>query len=296
VTEKRRLNLFTRLKREGVTADGSSCFISEWEVVRYIDKGNFGVVYEIEKVNRRLGEQHSALKIIELDEKSIEKYKDEIAALSAIRNHPHGVSIEDFSELLLDEGDFIRRYVLIRMELLRPMPRTGMPEDDVIRMALDVSDVLTDCHSQQRKILHCDIKPQNILLTGKGQFKLSDFGEAKFLDRTRGESGMRGTPLYMSPEMWHLKGYDERSDLYSLGVTMYAMLNGGCVPFYSHEMGEDGKSEAIRRRLSGEKFPRIKGVRPELLRIINKLCEIDPNKRYQRASQLNRDLKALVKK
>lgn len=296
MSEKRKLNLFNRLKRDGITVDGSQCFISEWDVVRYIDRGMFGVVYEIVKNNKKLGEQHSALKIIELDEKSIEKYRDEIAALSSVRNHPHGVSIEDFSELHLDEGDFVRRYVLIRMELLNPMPKTGMSEADVIDMALAVSEVLADCHSQKRKILHCDIKPQNILLTDNGQYKLSDFGEAKFLDRTRGESGMRGTPLYMSPEMWHLKGYDERSDLYSLGVTMYAMLNGGCVPFYSPEMGEEGKSEAIRRRLAGEKFPRIKGVRPELLRMINKLCETDPNKRYQRAILLNRDLKSFVQK
>lgn len=296
MSEKRRINLFNRLKSDGITVDGSQCFISEWDVVRYIDRGMFGVVYEIVKNNKKLGEQHSALKIIELDEKSIEKYRDEIAALNSVRNHPHGVSIEDFSELHLDEGDFVRRYVLIRMELLNPMPKAGMSEADVIDMALAVSEVLADCHSQKRKILHCDIKPQNILLTDNGQYKLSDFGEAKFLDRTRGESGMRGTPLYMSPEMWHLKGYDERSDLYSLGVTMYAMLNGGCVPFYSPEMGEEGKSEAIRRRLAGEKFPRIKGVRPELLRIINKMCEIDPNKRYQRAILLNRDLKAFVQK
>lgn len=290
------MNLFQRLKNSGRTADGSTSFINEWEAVRYLGRGNFGVVYEIEKINKTLGEQHSALKIIELDEKSIEKYKDEIAALNSIRNHPHGVSIEDFSELHLDEGDFVRRYVLIRMELLRPMPEDGMSEEEVIQMALDVSDVLADCHGQQRKILHCDIKPVNILMTEDRRYKLSDFGEARFLEKSHGSSGMRGTPLYMSPEMASFKGYDERSDLYSLGVTMYAMLNGGCVPFYSREMGESGERNAIYRRLAGEKFPRIKGARTELLRIIGKLCEIDPNKRYQRASQLNRDLKALVKK
>lgn len=290
------MHLFHLLKRNGKTADGSTSFINEWDAVRYLGRGNFGVVYEIEKINKSLGEQHSALKIIELDEKSIEKYKDEIAALNSIRNHPHGVSIEDFSELHLDEGDFVRRYVLIRMELLKPMPADGMSEEEVIQMALDVSDVLSDCHSQQRKILHCDIKPVNILMTENGRYKLSDFGEARFLEKSHGSSGMRGTPLYMSPEMISFKGYDERSDLYSLGVTMYAMLNGGCVPFYSREMGESGERNAIYSRFAGEKFPKIKGVRPELLRIIRKLCEVDPNKRYQRASQLNRDLKALVRK
>ena len=290
---KPKINLFHRLKTEGMTVDGSQCFISEWELVRFIDNGQFGIVYEIVKNNQALGEQRSALKIIELDEKSIKKYKDEIAALTFARNHPHAVSIEDFSELHLDEGDFIRRYILIRMELLCPMPEDGLPEDEVIKMSLNVSNVLTDCHSQRPKILHCDIKPKNILLTENGTYKLSDFGEAKFLDRSRGESGRHGTPFYMAPEMLRMEGYDERSDLYSLGITMYAMLGGGKVPFYTTE---DEEADAIRRRMSGEKFPKLKGVRPELLKIIYKLCEMDPDKRYQRASQLNRDLRALVKK
>ncbi len=287
------LSIFTRLKRNGRTADGSPSFISEWESVRYLGRGNFGVVYEIVKSSGKLGEQRSALKIIELDEKSISKYKDELTALSSIRNHPHGVSIEDFSELLIDEGDFVRRYLVIRMELLDKLPKDGMPEDDVIKMALNVSDVLKDCHSRQPKILHCDIKPENILITDSGDYKLSDFGEAKFLDKSHGSTGMRGTPNYMSPEMWLMKGYDERSDLYSLGVTMYAMLNDGRIPFCDEKTTE---SEAISRRLNGEPFPKLKGVRGDLMKIIRKLCEFDPNKRYQRASQLNRDLQALVKR
>ena len=285
------MSLFERLKRNGRTADGTVSFLNEWNAVRYIGRGTFGAVYEIVKSHPMLGEQHSALKIIEMGDESAKRLKDEITALNSIRNHPHAVSIEDFSELMLDEGDFIRRYIVIRMELLRAMPKTGMSEDEVIKMGIDVSSVLADCHSRTPKILHCDIKPSNILLTENGTYKLSDFGEAKFLDKSRGRSGMRGTPFYMAPEMMLMTGYDERSDLYSLGVTMYTMLNGGKVPFYTTE---DNESEAMRRRTSGEKFPNLKGVRPELLRIINKLCAPDPNKRYQNADRLNHDLRALV--
>ncbi len=286
------LSIFSRLKNSGRTPDGSPSFISEWEASRYLGRGNFGVVYEIVKTNRTLGEQRSALKIIELDEKSIKKYKDELAALESVKNNPHGVSIEDYSELLLDEGDFVRRYLLIRMELLDKLPKDGMSEDDVIQMALDVSDVLSDCHSRQPRILHCDIKPENILMTRDGKYKLSDFGEARFLEESQGSSGMRGTLFYMSPEMHSCSGYDARSDLYSLGITMYTLLNGA-VPFLDENTSPN---EAIHKRLKGEKFPKIKGVRGDLQKMIFKLCDIDPNKRYQRASQLNRDLHALVKR
>lgn len=186
-----------------MTPDGSPSFISEWKAIRRLGNGQFGSVYEIQKNSGSIGTQHSALKIIEIDRKHIKKFKDEITALQAIRNSPHSVTIEDFSEITVQEDGYDTSYLVIRMELLKPLHSEGMSEDEVIQLALDIGDILSKCHQARPKILHRDIKPANILMTENSVYKLSDFGEAKFLDKSKGntDSAEHGTPFYMAPEI-----------------------------------------------------------------------------------------------
>ena len=270
----------------------SDTFLREWNGDKFIDRGSFGAVYRISKEGS-LGSQQSALKIIELSPDTINKYKSEIMALQSIRSEKHAVRIEDFSEVHIGSGKLERAFLIVRMELLKPLPKDGMSEDEVIRMGIELCEVLSKCHMSTPRILHCDIKPDNILISQNGDYKLSDFGEARVLDKSqsKGSSGGRGTPYYISPEMHNYQGYDQKSDLYSLGVTMYTMLNGGQVPFY-----ELGEREAIAKRLRGERFPTIPNVSAELQRIVRNLCQIDPTKRYQSARTLSADLLALRKR
>ncbi len=277
----REFALYNRIK------NSSDTFLREWDAVEFLGKGTFGTVYRIVK-NTGGVEWNSALKIIELDDALADKYKSELVALSKMANQSHVVRIEDSSEVTMDD-DFERRFLLIRMELLNPLPKHGLSEAEVIKLGMQLSEALARCHSLKPQILHCDIKPDNILVSPDGDYKLSDFGEVRLMERSHAsQSGGHGTPFFMSPEMHDYIGYDARSDLYSLGVTMYAMLNGGKVPFY--DGNTSSANAAIRRRLNGEDFPAIEGVSSRLMEVIRKLCAKSTADRYQSAQELNEAL------
>lgn len=278
---------------ERVKAAAQNTFLREWNVEAYLGSGSFGRVYKIVK-RTGVGESHSALKIIEPDEQTIERYRNEIAALASVAGLHNTVKVEDFSEVTIDDGDFKRSLLIVRMELLDSLPIYGLSEAEVIRLGIQLCDTLAECHGMRPRILHCDIKPDNILVDSSGNYRLSDFGEARVLSKTHSSgSGNRGTPIYMSPEMHNYRGYDGRTDLYSLGISMYTLLHGGLPPFCDEF--SDNIHEALRRRMSGERIPPIPGVSKRLMQIVSKLCAYSPEDRYQTARAAAEDLKELYR-
>jgi serine/threonine-protein kinase len=145
-------------------------------------------------------------------------------------------------------------------------------------------------------IVHRDIKPENILLTRKGEAKVTDFGLSRCfgvdqqpLQLTQSGVSM-GTPLYMSPEQVQGKDVDPRSDIYSLGVTAYHMLTGQ-PPF----TGQNGFEVAIQHVQNqpvplGERRPDLP---VELCQVVGRMMAKDPAERYQTAKELLRDLTRL---
>ncbi|MCA9070586.1 MAG: serine/threonine protein kinase, partial [Planctomycetaceae bacterium] len=141
-------------------------------------------------------------------------------------------------------------------------------------------------------------KPENILINHKGVVKVADFGLAQLTRQSPDKSALEltqvgttmGTPLYMSPEQVHGAKLDQRSDLYSLGVTSFHMLAGE-PPF----QGESAMSVAIQHL--NEKPPRLKDRRPDLppalCQIVHKLMAKDMEKRYQSASEVLKDIKQI---
>lgn len=278
---------------ERIKSAAQDTFLREWNVDKYLGSGSFGSVYSIVK-HTSVGTSYSALKIVELDEESIKKYRNEISALSSVTNLSYTVKVEDYSEVIIDDVDYSRVFLIIRMELLEPLPADGLSEKETVKMGIQLCDTLARCHNMQPRILHCDIKPDNILIGRDGNYRLSDFGEARILNLSRASgSGNRGTPFFMSPEMHGYRGYDSRTDLYSLGISMYALLNGGNAPFYYGDMS--GANEALRRRLNGERIPPIPGVSRELMKVIEKLCAYYPEDRYQTAAEAGGALKSLYR-
>ncbi len=270
-----------------VKASGES-FLRDWEAVEFLGKGSFGAVYRAVK---KAGESElqSAVKISEVDSAIEEKYRAEITALARMANQSHVVRIEDVAEIMVHDHGFDRKFFAIRMELLESLPPQGLTESEVIKLGIQLSEVLDYCHSLMPQILHCDIKPDNILVSSEGIYKLSDFSEVRMMERSHvSKSGGHGTPFFMSPEMSNSTGYDARSDLYSLGVTMYALLNNGYPPFYDGV--EINAMNAVNRRLSGERLPVIKGVSSGMMAIVRKLCAMQPDDRYQSARELHKAL------
>lgn len=279
------MELIRELCVSGTDEDDMPCFLSKWRPVELLGHGTYGGVYLIERGGKRC-----AVKIMRFGRKLIEHYKNEIEALTRIKNEKNAVDIYEYETVTVKQGSYSGKYLVIRMEYLNKLPEK-MTEDEVIELALQICSVLEVCHNGEPIIYHRDIKPSNILVTDSGTYKLTDFGEAKIAEQTRNMSGFRGTPLYMSTEMHDFKGYDGRSDLYSLGVTMYALLSGSA-PFMREENGD--MTAAIRRRFSGEILPNIHGVSRRMMQIIRRLCMVDPADRYRTAADLAQVLRSLA--
>lgn len=200
-----------------------------YRIVEHLKKGGMANIYRAEDLKEQ--GRHIAIKEMlespdneEMQVKFTEWFEREMHILSNLRHH----GIPDFKDHFTVSG----RYYLV-MELIpgknledyqREDAPQGFPEATVWQWALEISDILDYLHSQTPPVIHRDIKPSNIISRKDGKLMLVDFGIAKFLS-TATTATRIGTLGYIAPE--HYKGQPEpRSDLYSLGVTLYQMLTG----------------------------------------------------------------------
>ena len=194
---------------------------SGWECVRQLGAGSFGKVYEIQKSEH--GKVYkSALKVISipqndadienaysegLDRNGVTEYfksfvndfTNEIALMSDLKGYTNIVSYED--HMVIPHEDKIGWDILIKMELLTPLleweKEHSLQENDIIRLGIDMCRALELCH--KNKIIHRDIKPQNIFVNKNGDFKLGDFGIARVVEKTSSVMSQKGTYTYMAP-------------------------------------------------------------------------------------------------
>ena len=155
-----------------------------------------------------------------------------------------------------------------------------------VAIARDVARALDHAHGQG--VVHRDIKPSNILLSKTGQVKVIDFGLAVQIAHPKSESMyVEGTPKYLSPEQARGRAVDGRSDLYSLGVTLYEMLTGVC-PF------QGGTESSVIQKHLDERRPSIpvrkNGSLAPLAEILSKLLAVDPEARTGSARALADEL------
>ena len=269
--------------------------VDGYRILGVLGRGGMGIVYKAE--NQSLGRM-VALKVIAPDlaqnEEFLKRFRREARALAQLY-HPHIVLI--FALRQADLGLYIAmEYVegqTLADHLQTHSPIAWPQALPLIKQLLSALD-----YAHERGIIHRDLKPRNIMLTEQGEVKVMDFGLAKMLGQGSGETtvtGARGGTLcYMSPEQARgLKNVDHRSDLFSLGLTLYEVL-AGRLPFR-----KDDSDFIILKAIVEKRFPSPdtfnRTLPRPLSKIIMKALEKNPAKRYQSAGEMLAAIEAFEK-
>lgn len=204
------------------------------------------------------------------------------ARLAAALDHPNIVPLYDFGD---ENALFLVMPYLSGGSLQDLLPRTPLPPGDVVTYGSQIADALDYAH--QRKVVHRDVKPANMLLHADRRLMLSDFGLAKIVGQTNTPNAPRnrpdaGTPEYMAPEQV-VGSSDARSDIYGLGVVLYLLLTGR-LPFTG-----SSSNEVMQRHVREEPVaPRIynPNIPPAMESVVLRAMAKSPDDRYQRAGEL----------
>ncbi|HSL42059.1 MAG TPA: protein kinase [Anaerolineales bacterium] len=262
-----------------------------YKIDALLGQGGMSAVYKATDPNLK---RVVAIKLIHShlssDSMFVLRFESEASAVASLR-HPNIVQVYDFNT---DNGvyymvlEFIPGETL--QERLKRLNDAGrkLPLEDTLKLTGNISDAMGYAH--QRGMVHRDIKPANIMLDVHGQAILMDFGIVKILggDSHTSTGAVVGTARYMSPETIRGEVADHRSDIYSLGVTLFEMLSGR-PPFVA-----DSAMTLMMMHLN-DPVPNIREFRadihPELIRILEKSLAKERADRYQSAAEMSADLR-----
>lgn len=269
-------------------------WLSSYVIEELLGSGGMGEVY---RAFDSRSEQKVALKVLHesfsKDRKYLKRFEAEAKAASSI-DHPNVVRIFEVGES--DGNYFIAMELVDGVTLLRRIQEGVIDSEEVLRIAVQVAEALARAHSAG--VFHRDIKPSNIMITSAGSIKLLDFGLAKIIHVSE-EAGSEddrstavrtlpnmlfGTVPYLSPEQALGKPVDGRSDLFSLGVTLYHAATG-TVPFIGRNV-----VEIIDQMLHVEPAPHSLLLNLKLRYVIQKCLRKNPEERYQSVQELLTDL------
>lgn len=263
--------------------------IGTYQVETILGQGGFGSVYKA--VDTMLC-RPVALKVLrnQLDTKHRQLFEREARAIASLR-HPNIVQIHQWGEYL-QHSFFVLEYLPLSVADLIKGHREGIDWMSALPLAIQCADALSYAHDQG--IIHRDIKPPNLLLeTESGPIKLADFGLSRYSDSidTTIAGTVSGSPPYMSPEQATAQPVDNRSDIFSLGVTLYEMLTGQR-PFEGSTAGE-----IIRNIVENNAVP-IRDRRADLpagiIHAVEKALAHKRTDRYQSAAEFAQDLNEVL--
>lgn len=271
-----------KLDRAGI----SKPMLGRYEIEKELGKGAMGVVYlgKDPKISRVVAIKTMALsqefEADELDEVKERFFRE--AETAGRLNHPNIVTMYDAGE----EHDL----AYIAMEFLKgkdlaayTKPGNLLPMPVVLDIMAKVADALDFAHSQN--VVHRDIKPHNIMYDSESKtVKVTDFGIARITDSSKTKTGMvLGTPSYMSPEQLAGMKIEGRSDLFSLGVSLYQLICG-TLPFQGDSMAQ------LMYRIANEQPVSITKIKPDVprcvVKVINKALEKEVDKRFQSGQEM----------
>ena len=265
-------------------------FVDMYRYERPVGKGGMAFVL----LARDPGGQPVALKVLKASRMrtGLARFRREFRALSRL-DHPNIIRVESWGDihghpyLAMEYVDGVDLHLAIRRMSRRPADvRWPWVEDVLIQLARALG------HLSRRGLVHRDLKPSNVLINRDGVCKLTDFGIVKDLDPDRDpvvSTTLVGTWAYASPEQIAGDPIDHRSDLYSLGVILYAMLTGRR-PFAAENMA--GYLELHSRKQPTPPSQLVPDVPPVLEQICLRLLEKSPRDRFQSASEILEELLA----
>ena len=265
-----------------------SYLINRYEIIMKIGSGGMADVYKAKDhvLNRLV-----AIKVLKqeysTDATFVKKFRVEAQSAAGL-SHPNIVNVYDVGE---DDGVYF-----IVMELVQGITlknyidmKGKLDIREALNISVQIASGLSAAH--ENRIIHRDIKPQNIIMSRDGKVKVTDFGIAKVADSTTVTTTAAGTVHYISPEQARSGYSDERSDIYSLGITMYEMVTGR-VPFE----GETNVAVALMHIQSEITPPRQlePSIPVSFEKIILKCTQKKPERRYASARELIADLRKVL--
>ena len=264
------------------------------QILEKIGEGGMGAVYRSYDEHLR---RDVAVKVLApdalSDESARKRFRKEALALSKL-NHPNIEIVYDFN--VQDGIDYLVMEYIPGHTLKGKLAGGPMPEREILRLGTQIADGLAGAH--ERGIVHCDLKPTNIMVAPDGIPKILDFGLAKqyrAMSREEETESMEpasggGTLPYMAPEQLLGEPPDARTDIYAFGNILYEMTTGQ-LPF------QGALSTALVNEIVNAPPPRPgrlrSGLSPRLEEIVLKCLEKDPENRYQSAKELVVDLRRL---
>ncbi len=267
-----------------MTLEKDTLLQNRYRIVDILGQGGMGSVYRA--IDENLGVAVALKENLFTTDEYARQFRLEAVILANLR-HPNLPRVSDHL-VLGDQGQYLVMDFIEGEDLRARMERLGMlADDDAVHIGASICDALTYLHTRKPPILHRDIKPGNVKITPDGHIFLVDFGLAKVYQNasqatTTGARAM--TPGYSPPEQYGTARTDPRTDIYSLGATLYAALSG-VIP-------EDGLARAMDNAQLTPLRKRNPKVSRRISSAIEKAMSVDPSDRFQFAEDFKKALLA----
>jgi serine/threonine protein kinase len=264
-----------------MTLERGAVLHNRYRIIEILGQGGMGSIYR--SIDNNLGVEVAVKENLFTTEEFARQFRREAVILASLK-HPNLPRVSDHF-VISEQGQYLVMDYIEGEDLRERMDRVSMiSEDDAIVIGIAICDAMAYMHSQNPPVLHRDIKPGNVRIAPNGHIYLVDFGLAKIVqDGQQTSTGARAmTPGYSPPEQYGAARTDHRSDIFSLGATLYASLTG-TIP-------EDSLARTMEQLELTPLRKRNPKVSRRLANAIEKALAVHPDDRYQSAVEFQQAL------